>query len=60
VESSGFGFLGGSEILKDVSANLGLLDQYLGLEWIADNVAKSVSEGSYMVSVAYRGNSGIR
>jgi carboxylesterase type B len=34
----GFGFLGGSEILKDGSANLGLLDQRLGLEWVADNI----------------------
>lgn len=35
----GFGFLGGAEILQDGSANLGLLDQRLGLEWVADNVA---------------------
>ncbi|KAH6682867.1 putative carboxylesterase [Halenospora varia] len=35
----GFGFLGGSEILKDGSANLGLLDQRLGLQWTADNIA---------------------
>jgi carboxylesterase type B len=35
----GFVFLGGSEILKDGSANLGLLDQRLGLEWVADNIA---------------------
>jgi len=34
----GFGFLGGSEILKDGSANLGLLDQRAGLQWISDNV----------------------
>jgi acetylcholinesterase len=36
----GFGFLAGSEILKDGSSNLGLLDQRLGLEWVADNIAK--------------------
>lgn len=36
----GFGFLPGSEILKDGSANLGNLDQRLGLEWLADNIAK--------------------
>jgi carboxylesterase type B len=35
----GFGFLPGKEILKDGSANLGLLDQRLGLEWVADNIA---------------------
>lgn len=34
----GFGFLGGSEILADGSANLGLLDQRLGLQWVADNI----------------------
>lgn len=35
----GFGFLPGKEILADGSANLGLLDQRLGLEWTADNIA---------------------
>lgn len=35
----GFGFLGGKEILKDGSANIGLLDQRLGLEWVAENIA---------------------
>jgi carboxylesterase type B len=35
----GFGFLPGKEILKDGSANLGLLDQRLGLKWVADNIA---------------------
>jgi carboxylesterase type B len=34
-----FGFLGGSEVLADGSANLGLLDQRMGLEWVADNIA---------------------
>ncbi|KAJ5768775.1 secreted lipase [Penicillium odoratum] len=34
----GFGFMPGSEILKDGSANLGLLDQRLALEWVADNI----------------------
>jgi carboxylesterase type B len=35
----GFGFMPGKEILADGSANLGLLDQRLGLEWVADNIA---------------------
>ncbi|KAK4990791.1 hypothetical protein LTR50_002327 [Elasticomyces elasticus] len=36
----GFGFLPGRKILADGSANLGLLDQRLGLQWVADNIAK--------------------
>jgi acetylcholinesterase len=36
----GFGYLPGSEILKNGSANLGLLDQRLGLQWTADTIAK--------------------
>ncbi|KAH8671726.1 Alpha/Beta hydrolase protein [Xylariales sp. PMI_506] len=35
----GFGFLGGRQIVADGSANLGLLDQRMGLEWVADNIA---------------------
>lgn len=34
----GFGFMPGSEILADGAANLGLLDQRLGLKWVADNI----------------------
>lgn len=34
----GFGFMPGSEILKDGSSNLGLLDQRLALQWVADNI----------------------
>ena len=33
-----FGFMPGKEILADGSANLGLLDQRMGLEWTADYV----------------------
>ncbi|KAK3904334.1 Alpha/Beta hydrolase protein [Staphylotrichum tortipilum] len=36
---AGFGFMPGKEILSDGSANLGLLDQRMGLEWVADNIA---------------------
>ncbi|KAM0331356.1 hypothetical protein ACHAQA_003028 [Verticillium albo-atrum] len=36
---AGFGFLPGKEILADGSSNLGLLDQRMGLEWVADNIA---------------------
>ncbi|KAK4447432.1 Alpha/Beta hydrolase protein [Podospora aff. communis PSN243] len=35
----GFGFLPGKEVLRDGAANLGLLDQRMGLEWVADNIA---------------------
>ncbi|CAI6290893.1 unnamed protein product [Periconia digitata] len=34
-----FGFLGGNQVLQDGAANLGLLDQRMGLEWVADNIA---------------------
>ena len=37
---NGFGFLAGKEILKDGAANLGLLDQRMGLEWVADNIKR--------------------
>lgn len=37
--TNGFGFLAGSDLAKEGSTNLGLRDQRLGLEWIADNIA---------------------
>lgn len=37
--TGGFGFLPGAEVLADGAANLGLLDQRMGLEWVADNIA---------------------
>lgn len=36
---NGFGFLPGKEVLEDGASNLGLLDQRLALEWVADNIA---------------------
>ncbi|KAL6698754.1 Alpha/Beta hydrolase protein [Trichoderma pleuroticola] len=36
---AGWGFMPGSEILSEGSANAGLLDQRMGLEWVADNIA---------------------
>lgn len=36
---AGFGFLPGKEVLEDGAANLGLLDQRVGLQWVADNIA---------------------
>jgi carboxylesterase type B len=35
---NGFGFLAGKEVLDAGSANLGLLDQRMGLEWVSDNI----------------------
>ncbi|KAL7914363.1 Alpha/Beta hydrolase protein [Trichoderma velutinum] len=34
----GFGFLAGKELFNDGSTNLGLLDQRLALQWVADNI----------------------
>lgn len=36
---NGFGFLGGKEVVKDGSANIGSLDQRKALEWVYDNIA---------------------
>ncbi|KAM4060686.1 carboxylesterase family protein [Hirsutella rhossiliensis] len=35
---AGFGFMPGKEVLADGSANIGLLDQRMALEWVADNI----------------------
>lgn len=35
----GFGFMPGSDLAKEGSTNLGLRDQRLGLQWVADNIA---------------------
>lgn len=34
----GFGFLGGREVMEAGVGNLGLLDQRLGMQWVADNI----------------------
>ncbi|GAD93927.1 cholinesterase [Paecilomyces variotii No. 5] len=34
----GFGFLPGKEVLEDGASNLGLIDQRLALQWVADNI----------------------
>ncbi|KAM3426241.1 hypothetical protein NHJ13734_009569 [Beauveria thailandica] len=34
----GFGFMPGAEVLRDGSANVGMLDQRSALEWVADNI----------------------
>jgi len=36
--TGGFGFMPGREIHRDGSANIGLRDQRMGLEWVSDNI----------------------
>ncbi|OAA70496.1 lipase 3 precursor [Cordyceps fumosorosea ARSEF 2679] len=36
---NGFGFMAGKEMLQNGSANIGLLDQRMALQWVADNIA---------------------
>ncbi|KAL7937650.1 Alpha/Beta hydrolase protein [Trichoderma chlorosporum] len=35
----GWGFMPGAEVQQDGGSNAGLLDQRMGLEWVADNIA---------------------
>lgn len=35
----GYGFLHGKELAAEGGTNLGLRDQRLGMEWVADNIA---------------------
>ncbi|RSL59433.1 hypothetical protein CEP53_005813 [Fusarium sp. AF-6] len=36
---AGYGFLGGKEMLAEGSTNIGLRDQRMALEWVADNIS---------------------
>lgn len=36
---NGFGFLAGEDLANEGSTNLGLRDQRLGLQWVAENIA---------------------
>ena len=36
---NGFGFLAGHQLADEGSVNLGMLDQRMGMQWVADNIA---------------------
>lgn len=45
----GFGFLHGADLAAEHSTNLGLRDQRLGLQWVADNIESFGGDPSKVV-----------